>query len=417
MDKEGDMKRSLIILCLLMVNLTFFPQEAFKEVSLVVNIEVPVRVFKGKTFVDSLTIDDFQVYEDGVRQKIEAVYRIRKKDIERKEEKKKYEPKTSRNFFLFFEINQYTSKMGDAIDFFVDNVLLPQDKLWVITPLKSYRMNEKVFEFGTKEDIREEFKSLLRKETVVGSSEYNSVLRDIEVVARELAAIADPKGAGLTTEDSFAYGRGGEDMPPIEELCMAYATGISRLENLRDVDQLQLLDFAKFLKNKEGQKYVFLFYQREFIPRLDPHVLDQAQTLFHDNFSLQLTLANLSDYFARDITFDVDLINKAYADASVSIHFLFFSKPAELTYGIRMEEESNDIYGAFRQMAQATGGFVDSSANPEYLFKQAVNAAESYYLLYYSPKNYVVDGKFKSIEIKVKGDKYRIAHRAGYFAD
>ena len=46
-----------------------------------------------------------------------------------------------------------------------------------------------------------------------------------------------------------------------------------------------------------------------------------------------------------------------------------------------------------------------------------MNAAESYYLLYYSPKNYVVDGKFKSIEIKVKGDKYRVTHRVGYYAD
>ena len=198
---------------------------------------------------------------------------------------------------------------------------------------------------------------------------------------------------------------------------MAYATGISRLENLRDVDQLQLLDFAKFLKDKEGQKYVFLFYQREFIPRLDPNVLSQAQSQFQGNFALQSTLANLGDFFTRDIAFDVDLIKKAYADASVSIHFLFFSKQPELTYGIRMEEESDDIYGAFREMARATGGFVDSSANPEYLFQQAVNAAESYYLLYYSPKKYVIDGKFKSIEVKVNGDKYRITHRAGYYAD
>lgn len=409
------MKKALIVICLLILNIAFFPQEAFKEVSLVINVEVPVRVFDGKTFVDNLTMDDFQVYEDGVRQKIEAVYLVKKREIERKEEKKKHEPKTSRNFFLFFEISEYAPKMGDAIDYFIDNVLLPQDKLWVITPIKAYRMNEKVFEFGTKEDIRKEFKSLLRKETVIGSSEYNSVLRDIEGIARTLAAVIDPQAA-LRTDDIQLYDAD-EENPRIEELCMAYATCISRLENLRNVDQLQLLDFAKFLKNKEGQKYVFLLYQREFIPRLDPTILSTAQSMYQDNFTLQHTLANLSDFFTRDITFDVDLIKKAYADASVSIHFLFFSKPAELTFGIRMEEESNDIYGAFREMAQATGGFMDSSANPEYLLRQAVNAAESYYLLYYSPKNYQQDGKFKSIEVRVKEKKYRITHRAGYFAD
>jgi hypothetical protein len=410
-------KKILIIPFLLAVSLSFFPQQAFKEVSLVVNIEVPVRVFDGKTFVDSLTIDDFEVYEEGVRQKVEAVYLIKKKAVERKDEKKKYDPETSRNFFLFFEISDYTPQMGEAVDFFVDNVLLPQDKLWVITPLKAYQMNEKVFQYGTREDVRKEFKSLLRKETLAGSSEYNSVMRDIEVAARHLAALLDPDAA-LRTEDSVSYQRGrSEGYPPIEELCMAYASCISRLENLRDVDQLQLLDFAKFLKEKEGQKYVFLFYQREFIPRLDPKILGKAQTMYQDNFAMQNTLANVQDFFTRDITFDVDAIKKAYADASVAIHFLFFSKPAELSYGVRMEEESSDIYGAFKQMAAATGGFVDSSANPSYLFKEAVNAAESYYLLYYSPKDYVVDGKFKSIEVRVQGDRYRVTHRAGYFAD
>jgi len=35
----------------------------------------------------------------------------------------------------------------------------------------------------------------------------------------------------------------------------------------------------------------------------------------------------------------------------------------------------------------------------------------------YTTKNYVADGKFKKIEVKVKGKKYRVTHRAGYIAD
>jgi hypothetical protein len=38
----------------------------------VVNIEVPVRVFKGDTFIDHLTIGDFEVFDDGVLQQIDA---------------------------------------------------------------------------------------------------------------------------------------------------------------------------------------------------------------------------------------------------------------------------------------------------------------------------------------------------------
>jgi VWFA-related protein len=413
------MKKIIVIGCLLFLSIAFFPQEAFKEVSLVVNIEVPIRVYDEKTFVDSLTMDDFQVYEDGVRQKIEAVYLVKKRDIERKEEKKKHEPETARNFFLFFEISEYNSRMGDAIDFFVDNVLLPQDKLWVITPMKAHKMREKVFEFHTKEDIREEFKSLLKKETAVGSSEYNSVLRDMEEISRALVALINPRQA--EGDDPTMFTRERDEFsrvpPPIEELAMIYADCLSRLENLRKVDQLQLLDFAKFLKNMEGQKYVFLFYQREFIPRLDQQMMQAVQVAEQNNMAFMSANTTLQNLWTREITFDVDLIKRAYADASVAIHFLFFSKPAERKFGLSMDEESNDIYGAFREMAHATGGFVDSSSNPEYLFKQAVNAAESYYLLYYSPKKYVVDGKFKQIEVRIRGKKYRVVHRAGYIAD
>jgi len=82
-----------------------------------------------------------------------------------------------------------------------------------------------------------------------------------------------------------------------------------------------------------------------------------------------------------------------------------------------MQEQSEDIYSAFTEMAQATGGVATSSSNPEFLFKKASDASENYYLLYYTPQDYKADGTFKNIQIKVKGRSYRITHRAGYFAD
>ncbi|NQT79162.1 MAG: hypothetical protein HQ555_02055, partial [Candidatus Aminicenantes bacterium] len=119
------MKKQFLLICALILSLTIFAQELAHE-SLVINIEVPVRVFKGGTFVDNLTIDDFEVYEDGKLQKIEAVYLIKKTKIERKEEeKKKFEPQTSRSFYIFFQVTHYTSRMGDAVSYFIQNVLIP----------------------------------------------------------------------------------------------------------------------------------------------------------------------------------------------------------------------------------------------------------------------------------------------------
>jgi hypothetical protein len=48
---------------------------------------------------------------------------------------------------------------------------------------------------------------------------------------------------------------------------------------------------------------------------------------------------------------------------------------------------------------------------------KVVNASENHYLLYYSPKEFIADGKFRRIEVKVKGKNYKVFHRAGYIAD
>ncbi|MFA9452513.1 MAG: hypothetical protein ACERK6_01250 [Candidatus Aminicenantaceae bacterium] len=46
-----------------------------------------------------------------------------------------------------------------------------------------------------------------------------------------------------------------------------------------------------------------------------------------------------------------------------------------------------------------------------------LQAIEAVYLLYYTPKDYASDGKFRNIRVEVKGKKYKVLHRAGYLAD
>ena len=49
--------------------------------------------------------------------------------------------------------------------------------------------------------------------------------------------------------------------------------------------------------------------------------------------------------------------------------------------------------------------------------ERAVEASENYYLLYYAPRRYAGDGKFKTIKVKVKGKGFRVVHRLGYFSN
>ncbi len=411
------MKKACLFLCAVLMGISVFPQE-LQEESFVVNIEVPVRVFKGDTFVDDLSIDDFEVFEDGVPQKIEAVYLIRKRNVERSEEKRRFTPEINRNYYLFFEITEYDPRIGKAIEYFIQNVVLPIDNLVVVTPMKTYRMKRKTFELIPKDKVVSQLIEIIRKDALVGSSEYKTIIEDISAVARSMSTALNPTTGGdseiTPLDDSSSDVTRGMSM---EEQIMMYSTLLSKLENIRRVDQNKLMNFANYLKDKAGQKYVFMFYQKEFIPQIDPRILDQSITEFNDRPDIVQGLTGIMDLYKRDVSFDVKTVQQAYADSSIAIHFLFLTNPPQNKEGVYFEEHSEDIFSAFRQMANATGGFSESSMNPDYLMRKAVEASENYYLLYYSPNEYTADGKFREIEVRIKKTGHQVSHRAGYFAN
>ncbi len=113
------------------------PQDVRHETT-AINIEVPVRVFKGGRFVDKLSLEDFELTEDGKPQRIEAFYLVKKTIIERHEEERAFAPRTSRHFFLFFEVGDYDPKIAESLDYFVKTVLLPGDNLTLVTPMKTF---------------------------------------------------------------------------------------------------------------------------------------------------------------------------------------------------------------------------------------------------------------------------------------
>lgn len=403
----------LIFLCVWV-----FPQDVQEE-SVVINVEVPVRVFQGNHFVGDLQLKDFEMLENGVPQKIEAVYLVKKRSIERSEEKRRFHPETSRTFFLFFEITEYSPRLREAVDYFIKNVIYPGDDLIVVTPLKTYRMKSETFEVLTKKEIIDQLNKLLRRDALIGSAQYRNAVSELAGLAKSLSgAISGSEESGsISSLDLLDTDHNEYRGLHLGTQLIMYGQLLEKLEDLREIDQKKLMNFAEYIKNKEGRKYVFLFYQREFIPMVHPRILNQYMEKFQDKPNIQLTVSDLFDFYKRDISFDVDKVKKVYADSSVSMHFMFITRPRKNISGVRMVEHSEDVYAAFREMAQATGGFMDSSARPDHLFQQALDAAKNYYLVYYTPKNYERNGKFRKIEVKVKNRNYRVIHRAGYFAN
>jgi VWFA-related protein len=420
------MKKILLLFSIVFMGLILFSQEIKEEAS-VINIEVPVRVFNGDTFVDNLTIDDFEVLENGIPQKIEAVYFVKKRSVERSQERKRFAPKTARSYFLFFELTDNDPRIADAINYFAHNVLTPGDNLAIVTSMKSYKMKNIAFEVSSRDEIARQLIKLIRRDTLMGNSEYRNLVKELSALAGSLSTqmrmvqVPDVAQEGSfdnisqpitdMSSGSLLEGR------TLEEQLNLYENFMLRLDNLRKVNQQTLLEFAQYLSQQEGQKYVTIFYQKEFIPQIDPKLLNQTMSLYQDRPLILQAISNMIDFYKREIPIDVELIKQTYSDCSISIHFLYITRTPDREYGLHMEDHTEDIFAAFREMAIATGGFIDSSSMADFLFKRAVEAIENYYLVYYSPVNYSSDGKFKEINVRIKNKDYRIFHRAGYFAN
>jgi VWFA-related protein len=361
--------------------------------AIAINIEVPVRVFKGDQFIDHLTMADFLVYEDGHLQKIEAVYLIKKTDIQREdtrvkkeEARKRFVPQVSRNFVLIFEVTDYLPKIKEAIAFFFENVIAHQDSLTVVTPIKTYRFNKKALVDIPREEISALLNEKLRKDITTGCLEYHSMLRDYKYLMNS------------------AF--------PMDQKLYLLRQKIREFRQLRDMNEKKINNFADYVKNMPGQKFVFLFYQRELFPYPE---------LPFESFEHLELLSELMTLVPQNI----EKIKQRFSDSSVAIHFLYITKPqkeiaAEYNSrqeGVMWEDISAGIFSTFLEMAQSTGGVAESSANIAFSLEKAAEASENYYLLYYSPKNYRADGKFREIKVKVKGQDCRVTHRAGYFAD
>jgi len=402
------MKKQFLLLILSgLLALPLLQQEQF-EVT-VTNVIVPVRIMEGDKFIDNLTIGDFELLEDGIPQKIQALYLVRKKDLERKETLQEFNPALTRNFYLLFQLTEYNPKLTEVIDYLFKQVLLPGDNLLLQTPMKSYGLTPQALVSKPKEVLAEDMNSLLKKDIKNGNTEYNSLLNDLKRVVRGISGENPMRDMEETDYTGPVAG--------LEYMLNKYKETAQRMEEQRLIDEKKIIRFAYALKRVEGQKNVFFIYQREFRPEIQPMALNQLMSMYQDDPNIMADLQNLFQYYTRDLSVNTDIIKKAFADSSINFNFIFMNKQPENVSGVAMREQSEDVFKAFSQVAQATGGIVDSSQNPAAGFKHAIESSEAYYLLYYSPENYKKDGQFKNITLKVKNQNYGVLHRLGYFAN
>jgi VWFA-related protein len=402
------MKKAIFLFIILFLTIILFSQQERYEVT-VRNIEVPVRAFQGNQFISDLTIEDFEIFENGIPQKIEAMYLADKNGIIKEEELKKFSPQTTRHYFLLFQIIEYNPKLEESLEYFFKNVLQPKDSLTIQTPQKPYHLSSEALSKRKKEDIAKEMMKLLRKDTKISSSAYRSQMRSLQGIVREISG--GTMGTDVDTETDV------DSSSSLGMLLRRYKQNLDNMEQLRMVNQDLFIQFATQLKKIPGQKFVYFFYEREYRPELSPAVTNAIVSNFQGEPSILGDLQDLFQVYQRHEQVNAEKINQAFADASICFNFLFVDRDERNAQGIYMREQSEDYFKAFAETAKATGGIVDSSHDPSAGFMNALEASELYYLLYYSPQNYQADGSYKKIEVRVKNRDCKVTFRHGYIAN
>ncbi len=408
------MKRVFIVVAILGLCLGLSSQQQQFEVT-VTNISVPIRVYHDTQFVEDLTIADFEVLENGVLQRIEALYLIKSTDVARKDTVKEIPATLNRHFYFLFQITEYDARITDAIDYFFKEVFLSGDRLTLMTPAKEYNLAHTAIKNKSPESLAREMQNLIRADTSRGASSYRALVQDLQRVVRAIY-VAGSFGTrtGDTSGSTTATDAQGLQLP---NLLANYRQTLENLDQLRFVDENKFLNFALRLKRQNGQKHVFFFYEREYRPQLSDRVVSQMMSMYQDEPNILGDLQDLFQFYQRQPRFSPDRMKVAFADSSGLLHFIFMDRQVESITGVTMREQSEDVFSTFIEVAQATGGLVNSTNNPGFALQNALKFSDTYYLLYYSPQQYVKDGQFKTIQIKVKNPDYKVLHRAGYIAN
>jgi len=370
-------------------------------------VPIVVRVFEGNRFVPDLSLKDFAIEESDLPVSSEALFLVRKSTIERRDGRADIQPDLSRRIVLLFQLTEYDNKISGALEFLFLKELLPTDTLEIQTPMHNYKLTAAALAAKPRDVLARELSGILRKDIIEGGMAYNSALRDLKRSVRQIGRVGR---TGLSDTEGEI-----DDGTSLEQQLMQYGEHLQQMESLRMVDENKLVSFAEGMKSLSGQKLVFFVYQREFRPEISPQTQDILVLNNQDRPDILAAVETLFSSYRRPINLNREPIIKAFADSGMSFNFLYMNREPERISGINMREQSEDVYKALSDAAEATGGVTDTSQNAAVSLASALMATESSYILYYTTSTAAPPGTFINLKVSVKGKGYRVVHRAGYF--
>lgn len=377
----------------------------------VIAVEVPVRVLQKGQFVKNLTKEDFEIYENGIFQPITG-FEVRSRRIsvptDVSEEELKIEPE-KRFFLLIFNIFDYQDYVGEAIDYFFENIFRQGDRIVILT-------EGNLFDIETGKgpaEVAQDVKDTLKKFKVISTMQILSAYQ-------HLRSEADTLLMQLRGKKPFDSRTWDQD---ILRFYQNYERIWTDYRNQFIIPDLELYrSIIKRIKSTEGEKWALCFQQRELFPKLknegplDREIRSWLETP-SDNPLISIQQRNIrSKQMELQRLFDIsgvlsaEALKNLFMEANITFHLILMKSPRTLVEkDFELREVSQDYEDCFRQISSSTGGHTALSNKVTEAMIEASQNEDYYYLLVYSPKEDPTE-KPLSIDVKVKQKGLDVIH-------
>jgi hypothetical protein len=426
MDKKRPVQGLLlIIVCFILGYLAGPAQqdpEKIREEVRVVNVEVPVRVMFENKPVSGLSRSDFKLFENGKEMEIQGFFPVRK--ILKREQfdltANREEKRKPRYFVLVFRISDYNRELKKSIQYFINNLIDPQDKLLLF-------INDKTMYFGevlNKADVYSLMDNELRNQGNRAKIRFNQYALKV----RQAIDMVRIKNL-LNSRDTDAMFMA-EDVIQFLENYLAIWRDYKRKYLVPEVDTFY--NFARMLEKISLEKWVISFYQFEKFPelKLTGEIRSAIRKLISDLIQGRSEDAAKSRIMSRLLAqIDLELkvsddfpseeISKLFYKANATFHSFFFTAYRdELSQDLANREINSDLENCLRLITRKTGGELLVSNKLDVSLKKAIEMEDIYYVLTYVPDNPEKAGKIK---VRVNNKKFDVLFddniRADYIAD
>lgn len=361
----------------------------------VVNVEVPVRVFKDGLPVGGLKKSDFRIFEDDAPQAINGFHERRKRmGIQRITlAAEPGEPETPRYFVLCFRISDYNDALRGGVDRFFSAILREQDRLLAFVNERTLLLEPGVGQSRRREILERALREEAARARQGMDAFFQRIRADVDMGRLRTMIEGDMR--------SFT-------VPQVIGFLQAYLNAWQefKAEYLApDVDTFY--NFARHLRRIHGEKWVLSFYQVETFPRIGSAVRQQiaelvGQLTTSGGAALHFArmIGRTLDEIDRDMNaapgFPAEAIAKMLVGVDTTYHCFISHAPREgVSKDMELRRVASDLEASLRLIAETSGGRAIVSGDIGSALHEIEEQEDVCYVLTYAPGNRERAGKVR----------------------